>query len=200
MTHIRTPTRTGPRRCPCCHAPSSTQRDRTCHCTVESCPRCSRCLAHCTCRREATGAQHRTVKNSDKHFTFVTIRDIIEGYPSKGGTYDRNGRVTDRRGGSAETENAPRPHQATATRWTDARLQNRGIMASEAERAGSVGRGQEEQSNEELISVSSVASTCGLLSFSGSQATRGCTCYLVAYFRRCMATRQGNGVGRRDSL
>lgn len=26
------------------------------------------------------------------------------------------------------------------------------------------------------------------------------THYLVAYFRRCMATRQGNGVGRRDSL
>lgn len=178
----RIPTRTGPQRCLCCHTPYADGyiRARTCACQWPLCT-CGKCQVHCRC---SALANSHAMKNSEKGFTFVTIRDMILEYPSKGGTYDRNGRVTDRRGGSTETENAPRPHQATAARWTDARLQDRGIMESEAERAGSVDRGPKEQSNEELISVSSVASTCGLLSFSGSQATSGCIRYLFAILRR----------------
>lgn len=88
----------------------------------------------------------------------VIIRDIIKQYPTgyEGGTHDSYGRSLDRRGGSAETENASRYHQKVTARGADTRLQVRGCLASQDGRPGEVYRGSEVYQEEELTSVSSV--------------------------------------------
>lgn len=120
----------------------------------------------------------------------VIIRDIIEQYPTgyEGGTHDSYGRSTDRRGGSAETENASRYHQEVAARGADTRLQVRGGLASQVSRSGEVYRGSEVQ-EEELISVSSVTAHSALITI-GTRlnaecwlAVTSCLFYDVATWR-----------------
>lgn len=109
----------------------------------------------------------------------VTIRDILEQYPTgyRGGTHDSHGRSADRRGGSAETEDASRYHQEAAARGADTRLQARGCVASQVSRPGEIYRGSEVQ-EEELISVSSAATQHSAITI-GTRLTERCYSLLL---------------------
>lgn len=122
----------------------------------------------------------QTVTIQDETRQIVTIRDILQEYPLKGGTHDNNGRSPNCRGGGTETENASRSYQASASGWQDTRLQNRGILASEARRIGEVDRGSKKYS-EELISVSSVARRTSPR-LGTSQAKSAALSYLIVYY------------------
>lgn len=119
--------------------------------------------------------------SQDNPCQIVIIRDIINQYPMgyRGGTHDSYGRSLDRRGGSAETENASRYHQKVTARGADTRLQVRGCLASQDSRPGEVYRGSEVYQEEELISVSSVA-RCELVTIEARHQSAVGSRYLAA--------------------
>lgn len=128
----RTPTRTSPRRCSCCHAPygQGCMRDRTCHCTVESCPRCSRCLAHCTCGREAASNKIRCTQLHK--IVSCGIIEETESRSVKGGCVDQY--VFNSRGGCRRTETPRRDGQTNVAHWKDAGPQIRRRVARRSNR------------------------------------------------------------------
>jgi hypothetical protein len=115
----------------------------------------------------------------DNSLLFMISDAIILSYPiNKGGTNDCNGRSTDRRGGSSETENASRYRCPAAASWQDPCLQVRGIMASQAVGFGAIRRGSEVYQEEELISVSSVTTQRTAITI-GTRLTERCQLSLL---------------------
>lgn len=195
MTHTPTPTRTGPRRCWCCHAPygQGCIRDRPCQCTRESCARCSRCLAHCTCGREAAGAQHTKNIADVNGLTDMTDYGIITEVgclPTKGGCCDNDGRIFNSQGGVHRTESLYRNGQAYVSppgttcnqgQWTVAYLQ-RPVRGAKTTRTVYTVPGK--------LNSSSVA-RCDSLTIATRQQTAVRPRYLTAYCNPLHSVVQG---------